>query len=56
LVVLGAGMLARITNRTAMPSRKPANGPVELRAIEDQAVTETVDLRNGNLSDVHENE
>jgi hypothetical protein len=49
LVVLGVGVLTRITNRTGMASRNPVNVPVELRAIEGQAVTETVDLRNGNL-------
>ncbi len=49
LVVLGTGLLIRVKNRAGMPPENPANAPVELRAIEGQAVTETVDLRNGNL-------
>jgi hypothetical protein len=49
LVLLGAGLLSRITNHAGVPPKKPASVPVEVRAIEGQPVIETVDLRNGNL-------
>ncbi len=49
LVVLGAGVLTRITNRAGVPPKNPASAPQEIRAVEGQPVTETVDLRNGNI-------
>jgi hypothetical protein len=49
LVLLGAGLLIRITNRDGMPPKNPARAPVELGAVEGQPVIESVDLRNGNL-------
>jgi hypothetical protein len=50
LAVLGMGLLTRITNRAGVPPNNPAHSPVVLLpAIEGQPVTETVDLRNGNL-------
>lgn len=49
LVVLGAGLLIRVTNRAGVPPNKPAGVPLEVRAVESQPVAETVDLANGNL-------
>jgi hypothetical protein len=49
LVVLGAGLLIRVTNRAGVPSGNPATVPQEIRPDQSQPVTETVDLRNGNL-------
>jgi len=49
LVVLGAGVLTRITNRAGVPPKNPASVPQEIRADQTLAVIETVDLRNGNL-------
>jgi hypothetical protein len=49
LVVLGAGVLTRITNRPGEPPKNPARPPLEIRAEGTQPVIETVDLRNGNL-------
>jgi hypothetical protein len=49
LVLLGAGLLIRITNRDGMPSKNPARPPVEVRADQTLLATETVDLKNGNL-------
>ncbi|HYL14871.1 MAG TPA: hypothetical protein VEV41_17645 [Terriglobales bacterium] len=49
LVVLAAGLLTRVTNRPGVPPKNPDQLPVEIRTIEGQAVTETVDLSNGNL-------
>jgi hypothetical protein len=49
LVLLGAGLLTRITNRAGVPSGNPANVPQKIRTGQSQPVTETVDLRNGNL-------
>jgi len=49
LVVLGAGLLTRITNRAGVPPKNPARPLLEIRAGENQPITESVDLRNGNL-------
>lgn len=49
MVVLGAGLLTWITDRAGVPPKNPARAPVEIRAEGIQPVTETVDLRNGNL-------
>ena len=49
LVVLGAGLLTRITNRGAEPPQMRANPPAEIPAVEGQPVAETVELRNGNV-------
>ena len=49
LVLLGAGLLIRVTDRAGMPPKELASVPLEVRAVEAQPVTETVDLRNGNL-------
>ena len=49
LVLLGAGLLTRITDQGRALPTNPADVPAELRAIEGQPVTETVDLRNGNM-------
>jgi hypothetical protein len=48
LVVLGVGVLTRITDHRES-AKSPASVPVEIRTIEGQPVTESVDLRNGNL-------
>jgi hypothetical protein len=49
LVVLGAGLLTRINDQARVPPTNPASVLLEVRAVEGQPVTETVDLRNGNL-------
>ena len=49
MVLLGAGVLTRITNRAGVSPKNPARAPVEIRAEGTRPVTETVDLRNGNL-------
>ena len=49
LVLLGAGLLIRVTNRTAVPPKNPHTAPVEIRMVESQPVIETVDLRTGNV-------
>lgn len=49
LVLLGAGLLIRVTNRAGVPPKNPVRVPVEIRTEQIQLVTETVDLRNGNL-------
>ncbi len=49
LVLLGAGLLTRVTDNTGVPPKNPARAPVEIRTEEKLLVTETVDLRNGNL-------
>jgi hypothetical protein len=49
LVLLGAGLFFRITDRAGVPPTKPASAPLEIRTGEMQPVTETVDLKNGNL-------
>jgi len=49
LVVLGAGLLIRVTDRAEVPPKTPDSPPVEVRAVESQPITETVDLRNGNV-------
>ncbi len=49
VVLLGCGRVDRIINRAGMPPKNPAHPPVELPALEGQPVTETVDLRNGNV-------
>jgi hypothetical protein len=48
-VLLGAGLLIRVTDRAGVPPKNPVSVPVEIPTIEGQAVTETVELRNGNL-------
>jgi hypothetical protein len=49
LVVLGAGLLIRVTNRARVPTKNPAGALLEIRTDQSQPVTETVDLRNGNM-------
>lgn len=50
LVMLGAGLLTRITDHRESPSKNPVQWSVEIPLLlEGQPVTETVDLRNGNL-------
>lgn len=49
LVLLGVGLLTRMTRQGKVPPTNPASGPLEVRAVESQPVIETVDLRNGNL-------
>jgi len=49
LVLLGAGLLVRITNRAGVPAKNPASASLELPTDQSQPVTETMDLRNGNL-------
>jgi hypothetical protein len=49
LVLLGLGLLTRITNRAGLPPKNPARSPVEILAEEKLLATDTVDLRNGNL-------
>jgi hypothetical protein len=48
-VLLGAGLLVRITNRAGVPPKNPASVPLEIRTIAGQPVADTVDLRNGTL-------
>lgn len=49
LVLLGGGLLIRVTNQPGVPPKKPASVRLEVRAVESQpVVTETVNLRNGN--------
>jgi hypothetical protein len=43
LVVLGAGLLTRIIDHAEVPPKKPASVPLEIRTVEGQPVTETVD-------------
>jgi hypothetical protein len=49
LLLLGAGLWIRITNRTGVPPKEPANVSLEIPAVEGQPVIETVDLANGNV-------
>jgi hypothetical protein len=49
LVFVCAGLLTRITDHTGSPPKNPDHPSVELRAVENQPITETVDPRNGNL-------
>jgi hypothetical protein len=49
LVLLGVGLLIRITDRAGVAPKNPASVPLEVRAVESQPVIETVDLKNGNL-------
>jgi hypothetical protein len=49
LVLLGAGLLTRITDRAAEPPKNPDRAPIEIRADQALLATETVDLRNGKL-------
>jgi membrane protein implicated in regulation of membrane protease activity len=49
LVVLGAGLLIRVTNRTAVPPKNPDRVPAEIRTGQTATVIETMDLRNGNV-------
>jgi hypothetical protein len=49
LVLLSAGLLIRMTEHREPLPKNPAHPPVEIRAVKSQPVTETVDLRNGNL-------
>ncbi len=36
LVLLGAGLLIRVTNRAGAPPKNPASVPLEVRAVESQ--------------------
>ncbi len=47
LVVLGAGLFVRITNRADVPSKKPEPVPVATGMVEGPA--DTVDAQTGNL-------
>ena len=47
LVVIGVGLVTRITDQTGTPKPEPA--PVEIRTGEILLDSETVDLSNGNL-------
>jgi hypothetical protein len=49
LVLLGAGVLTRVTNRAGLSPKNPANVPLEIPTGQTQPVIEAVDLRNGNL-------
>ena len=49
LVLLGAGLLTRVTHHAGVPPKNPARAPVEIRADQTLPATETVDLTNGNL-------
>lgn len=49
LVLLGAGLLIRITDNAGMPPKNPDRAPVQIRAEGEPLATETVDLTNGNL-------
>ncbi len=49
LVVLGAGLLTRITNHAGVPPKNPASVPLEIRNDQSEPATEMVDLRNGNM-------
>lgn len=48
LVLLGAGLLSRITDDAGAP-KNPDRAPFEIPALESQPVTETVDLKTGNI-------
>jgi hypothetical protein len=48
LVLLGAGLLSRVTDHADMPP-SPAHAPAEIRVEGNLLATETVDLTNGNL-------
>lgn len=47
LVLLGAGLFVRITDRAGVPPKKTDRMPMEISAYQTLPVTETVDLRNG---------
>ncbi len=49
LVLLGAGLLSRITDHAGIRPTKADRAPGEIRAEEKLTGTETVDLKNGNL-------
>jgi hypothetical protein len=49
LVVLGAGLLTRITDRASVPPKNPARPPLQIRPEGPLPVIEAVDLSNGNL-------
>jgi hypothetical protein len=49
LLLLGVGVLSRITDNAGAPPKNPDRVPVEIRAAEMPPATETVDLKNGNL-------
>jgi hypothetical protein len=42
-------LLTRLTYRAGMPPNNPASALLEIRTDQTQPVTETVDLRNGNM-------
>ena len=42
LVLLGAGLFVRVTNRAGESPKNPARAPVEVRAYQSLPVTETV--------------
>ena len=49
LVVLGAGLLIRVTHRNGVPPKNPDYMTVEIPAETKLLVTETVDPKTGNL-------
>lgn len=48
MILLGAGLLSRITDYAAVPQNLD-RAAVQIRTEEKLSGTETVDLRNGNL-------
>jgi hypothetical protein len=49
LVLLGAALLIRVTDRADVPPTNPVSVPREIRTNQAQPVTDSVDLNNGNL-------
>ena len=49
LVLLGVGLVIRVTDRAGEPPRNPARPTLAMRAEGTRPVIESVDLRNGNL-------
>ena len=49
LVVLGTGLLIRVTHRNGVPPKNPDSAPVEIRAEREPLSTETVNPKTGNL-------
>jgi len=49
LVLLGGALLTRVTDHSGVSPKNPARPPLEIGAEGTLPVTESVDLRNGNL-------
>mgnify|MGYP005816456603 CR=1 FL=1 len=49
MVVLGAGLLIRVTDRAGVSPKNPARPPLEISTEGTVPVNEAVDLSNGNL-------